>query len=141
MPDENSSPQKTLVPKKAEKKKIAKMPVKRRFKVRVIVQPMPINPTLPMNPTLSADPTPTGVTTLATLMQTPVAKPATTTAKSIPVTVYNLAQGKFKDVPYPARKSQKDEGPSAPSSNSPPEEQQPKAAATAIAPQNREDTP
>ena len=44
-PDKNSSPQKTPVPKKAEKKKKrAKVPVKRRFKVRVILQPLPMNP-------------------------------------------------------------------------------------------------
>ena len=110
--------------------------------MRVIVQPMPANPTLPMNPTLPADPTPTAVTTMMTSTQIPVAKPATTTAKSslIHVTVYNLAQGKFKDVPYPARKAQEEEGPSAPSGNNPLEEQQSKAAATATALQNREDT-
>ena len=111
--------------------------------MRVIVQPMPTNSTLPVNPTLLADPTPTAVTTMVTSTQMPVVKPATTTAKSslIPVTVYNLAQGKFKEVPYPTRKSQEEEGPSAPSGNNPPEEQQPEAAATATAPQKREDTP
>ena len=41
LPDKNSLPWKTLVPKKAEKKKRAKAPVRRRFKVRVITQPMP----------------------------------------------------------------------------------------------------
>ena len=61
-----------------------------------IVQPMPANPTLPVSPNLSANPTPTVVT----LTQMPVAKPETATAKSIPVTVYNLAQGKFKEIPY-----------------------------------------
>ena len=76
---------------------------------------------------------------MATLTQIPVAKQATATAKSIPVTVHNLAQGKFKGIPYAVRKSQEEEGPSAPSSNNLLEEQQPKTAATA--PQNREDTP
>ena len=94
---------------------------------------MPTNPSLPMNPTLSTDPTPTVVTTGATLTQMPVAKPVTVIAKSIPVTVYSLAQGKFKEIPYPARKSQEEEGPSTPSGNSPPVEQQPEAAATDIA--------
>ena len=142
-PDRNSLPQKTPVPKKAEKKKRAKMLVKMRFKVRVIAQPMPTNPTLPVNPALFTDPTPTVVTTMVTSTQMPVAKPTTTTTISslIPVTVYNLAQGKFKGVPYPARKSQEEEGPSAPSGNNPPEEQQPKAVATTTALQNREDTP
>ena len=50
LPDKSSSPQKTPVPKKAEKKKRAKAPVK-KFKVRVIVQPLPTNPTLSTNPT------------------------------------------------------------------------------------------
>ena len=72
-PNKNSLPQETLVPKKAEKKR-AKAPVKRSFKVRVIVQPMPTNQTLPINLTLSTDPTPTAVTTTVTLAQTPVAK-------------------------------------------------------------------
>ena len=78
-----------------------------------------------MNPTLPADPTPIAVTTMVTSTQMPVAKLATATAKSslIPVTVCNLAQGKFKGFPYPARKFQGEEGPSAPSSNNPPEEQ------------------
>ena len=122
--------------------KRAKASVKRRFKVRVIVQSMPTNPTLPMNPTSPADPTPTVLTTMVTSSQMPVAKPATTTTKSslILVTVYNLAQGKFKEIPYPTRRSQEEEGSSAPSGNNPPEEQQFKAAVTTTVPQNRKDT-
>ena len=73
-PDKNSLSWKTPVPKKTEKKKRAKAPVKRRFKVRVIAQPMPSDPTLPMNPTLPADPTPTVVTTMVTSTQMPVEK-------------------------------------------------------------------
>ena len=126
LPDKNSLPQKTPLPKKAKRKKRAKVPVKRRFKVRVIVQPIPANPTLPVNPTLSADATPTVVTTTVMLTQMPVAKPATTTAKSIPVTVYNLTQGKLKEIPYPTRKSQEEEGPSAPSGNNPQRSSNPK---------------
>ena len=74
--------------------------------MRVIVQHMPNNPTLPYNPTLPTDPTPTVVTTMV-VTQMPVAKPATVTTTSglIPVTVYNLAQGKFKKLPYTPRKS------------------------------------
>ena len=48
--DRNSLRRKTLGPKKAQKKRKAKAPVKRRFKVRVIAQPMLTNPNLPMNP-------------------------------------------------------------------------------------------
>ena len=66
-----------------EKKKRAKVPVKRSFKVRVIAQPLPMNQTLPI------DPTPTAVTTMAISTQMPVAKPAAITAKPslIPVMV------------------------------------------------------
>ena len=109
--------------------------------MRVIALTMPSNPTLPMTPTLSGDPTPSVVTTMATLAQTPVVKLANAPTKSIPVTVYNLAQGKFKGVPYPARKCQKEEVPSIPSSNNLLEEHQPKSAATATALHNRENTP
>ena len=42
-PNKNSSPRKTPAPKKAEMKR-AKVPMKRRFKIRVITQPMPANP-------------------------------------------------------------------------------------------------
>ena len=130
LPDKNSLPRKTLVPKRTEKKKRAKVPVKRRFKVRVISQPMPTNPTLPVNPmpsnptlpvnpTLPTNPTPTADTTMATSTQTSVTRPVTATAKSIPVTVYNLAQGKFKGIPYPTRSSQEEEGPSLPSGDNP----------------------
>ena len=102
LPDKNSSPRKTPLPKKAEKKRRAKVPVKRRFKVRVIGQPMPTNPTLPTNLTLSTEPTPTVATTMATT-QMPVARTAATTTTAIPVTVYNLAQSKFKGIPYPTK--------------------------------------
>ena len=40
----------------------------------------------------------------------PVAKSAATTAISIPVTVYILAQGKFKGIFYPTTKFQEGEG-------------------------------
>ena len=82
------------MPKKAEKKKRAKAHVKRRFKVRVIAQPMPANPTPP------AEPNHTVINTMVTT-QMPVAKSAATAATSIPVTVCNLVQGKFEGIPYP----------------------------------------
>ena len=95
-----------------------------------------------MNPTLLADPTPTVVTTkVTTQMLVAKSAAATTTSSLIPVTVYNLAQGKFKGIPWPKRKFQEEKGPSAPSCNNPQEEQQPEAAVTATAPKNREETP
>ena len=97
---------------------------------------MPANPTLPMNTIPPADPTPTVAITTATT-QTPVQKSAAT---SIPVTVYNLAQGKFEGIPNLKRRVQEGEGPSTPSYNNP-QEQQPEAAATVTPLQNRGDTP
>ena len=135
-PDKNSLPQKTLVPKKAEKKKRPKAPVKRRFKVRVIAQPMLASPSLSMNPTLSTDPTPTVVTTMV-MTQMPVEKPATTTTKSIPVNVYNLAQGKFKGISYLVRKVPGGRRLLHSSSNNPLVKQQPEAAITATFPQKQ----
>ena len=122
--DKNSSPQKTLVPKKTEKKKGAKVPMKRTFKMRVIAQPMPANSTLPENLTLPAEPNPTVVNTMART-QMPVAKLAAMATMSIPVTVYNLAQGKLQEILYPTGKPQEEEGPSVPSCNNPQEKQQP----------------
>ena len=61
-------------------------------------------------------------------------------ATSIPMTVYNIAQGKFDGIPYPTGKPQEEEGPSAPSCNNSQERQQPEAVVTASAPQKREDT-
>ena len=87
--------------------------------MRVISQPMPTNLTLPVNPTLPTNCTPTVITTTVTLTQMPVTKPATTTTKSIYVNVYNLAQGKFKGIPYTTRRSQEEGGPSIPSGNNP----------------------
>ena len=68
LPDKSSLPQKTPIPKKTKKKRV-KAPIKRRFKVRVIVQPLCMNPTLPFNPT------PMAVTTMATSTQTSAVKP------------------------------------------------------------------
>ena len=62
-------------------------------------QPLPSTPmpTSPMNPIPPAVLTPTVATSTATT-QMPMVKSAAT---SIPVTVYNLAQGKFEGIPYP----------------------------------------
>ena len=135
-PNKNSLPRKAPTPKKAEKKRRAKAPAKRRFKVRVIAQPMPANPTLPVNPILPAERTPTATTSTATT-QMPVSRSAAT---SIPVTVYNLAQGKFKGIPNPTTGFQEGEGPPTPSFNNP-QEQQPEATPTVTTLQTREDTP
>ena len=56
--DRNSLTRKTLVPKKAEKKRRARALVKTRYMVKVIAQPMPANPTLPMSPIPPDEPTP-----------------------------------------------------------------------------------
>ena len=82
---------------------------------------------MPMNPTPTTESNHTVVNTMVTT-QTPVAKSTATAATSIPVTVYNLAQGEFEGIPYPTGKPQ-EEGPSAPCCNNPQERQQPEAAA------------
>ena len=64
--DRNSSTRRTLVPKKAEKKRRARAPLKRRYKVRVTTQPMPDTLTSLMNPIPHAGPTPTVATSTAT---------------------------------------------------------------------------
>ena len=122
----NSSIRNDLVPKKADKKRRARSPVKRRYKVRVIAQPLLTIPTVPMN-SIPAVPTPTVATSTATT-QMPVVKSAAT---SVPVTVYNLVQGKLKGIPYPIGRPQVEENPSAPSCNAPPQGQQPKAVPNA----------
>ena len=96
--DRNPSTRKTLVLQKVEKKRRARTWLKRRYKVMLIAQPMPATPTLAMNSIPPAVPSPTVATSTATI-QMPVAKSAAT---SIPVTVYNLAQGKYEGMPYPA---------------------------------------
>ena len=65
--------------------------------MRVIVQP------LPMNPTLAINPTPMVVTTMATSTQMSVVRPNATTANPtpIPVTVYNLAQSQIQEMANP----------------------------------------
>ena len=106
MPDKSSLLCKTPIPKKAAEKKRAKAPVKRRFKVRVIAQPLPVNPTMPVNPT------PAAATTTATSTQMSAVKLTTTTASPtpIPVTLYNLAQSRIQEIPNsPIRRFQGEE--------------------------------
>ena len=115
----------------SEKKRRARVPAKRRYKVRVIAQPLPTTPpkSVPVNPI----PIPTTAISNAS-NQMPVVKSAAT---SIPVTVYNLAQGKFKGIPYPAGRLQVEENSFAPNWNPP----QLEAAPNAPTFQVREDTP
>ena len=67
----------------------------------------------------------------------PVVKSAAT---SLPVTVYNLVQGKFEGIPCPTGRPQEEENPSAHSCNLSQQRQQPEAAPTVTNPQTREDT-
>ena len=132
VPPQNNNPltRKAPEPKMSEKKRRTRVPAKRRYKVRVIAQPLPTTPTtsVPMNPI----PIPTAAMSNAST-QVPAVKPA---AISIHVTVYNLAQGKFKGIPYPAGRPQVEENP-APDCNPP----QPEAAPNAPTFQVREHTP
>ena len=48
-------------------------------------------------------------------------------ATSMPVTVYNLVQGKFEGIPYPTGRPQVEENPSAPRCNMPQHRQQSEA--------------
>ena len=115
----------------AEKKRRTRVSVKRRYKARVIAQPLPTTPTTsaPMNPISTPR---VAMSTASTQM--PMVK---STATSILVTVNNLAQGKFKGIPYPTGRPQVEENPST--HNCYP----PQAEATPNAPtfQVTEDTP
>ena len=127
-----SLPWKTPVPNKAGKKKRAKAPIRRRFKVRLIEQCLPINPTFPVNLALTV------VTTMVTSTQTSAVKLTATTANPtpLPVTIYNLAQSRIQEIHNPPiRKIQGEEGSSTPNSDNPPKVQQPQAATTATSPQ------
>ena len=90
------------------------------------------------------NPTPMAVTTMVTSTRTSAVKPTATAASPTPiqVTVYNLAQSRIQEIPNsPIRKFQGEEDPSTPNCDNAHKVQQPKAAATATAPQTREDTP
>ena len=86
-------------PKASDKRKRTVL-TKRRYKGRVLAQPVTTTPTTPVN---STAPTPTVATTSS---QMPVTRSAAT---SIPVTVYKLATGQFAEVPYQTERPQ-DEG-------------------------------
>ena len=130
--DRNSSPRKPSVPKKVEKKRRAKAPVKRRFKVRVIILPMT------HQPHFSSEPNPDCWTYFYISYFNSNIPNASGKSSShiIPVTVYNLAQVKFEGIPNPTGKPQEEENSSTPSCNVPQERQQPAPAAQ----QDREDT-
>ena len=66
-----------------------------------------------MNPTPSTESNNTAVYTMVTT-QIPVTKSTAMAATSIPVTMYNLVQGKFEGIPYPTEKPQEEEGPLPP---------------------------
>ena len=121
-PKNNPISRKAPGPKMNEKKRRTRVPAKRRYKVRVIAQPIPTNPTptTPVNSTLTV-PTPTVATTST---QMPVVK---STATSILVMVYNLTIGKFDEVPYPSERSQASNNPFVHNSNPPPLEAIPNA--------------
>ena len=108
-------------PKMSEqKKRRTRVPTKRRYKVRVIAQPIPTTPTTPVNSTPTV-PSPTVATTST---QMPMVK---STAMSILVMVYNLATGKFAEVPYPTGRPWNERNPSVHSPNPPPLETIPNA--------------
>ena len=92
---------------KTNDKKRRTMLAKRRYKVKVIAQPIPTTPT-PTAQVKSTAPTPT---------QTPMVK---STAMSILITVCNLTKGKFSEIPYPTERPQNEGNPSVHNSNSPP---------------------
>ena len=98
---------------------------------------MPATPTAPVNPVPCAVPTATAATFTATT-QMPVVKSAAT---SIPVTVYNLVQGKFEGIPYPTGRPQVEENPSVPSCSTSKQRQQPETTPNVTTFQVREDTP
>ena len=115
-----------------QKKRRPRVPAKRRYKARVIAQPIPTIPmtAAPVNLTPTV-PTPTVATTST---QMPMTKSA---AKSILVMVYNLAKGKFDGVPYASERPQAEENPSVHNSNPPQLENIPNGLTFQV----REDTP
>ena len=104
---QNTNPmtRKAQGPKASDKRKRTVLN-KRRYKMRVLAQPIPSIPTSTA-PALM-------VATVST--QTPVVRSA---AEAIPVTVYKLATGKFAEVPYPTARPQTEGHPSIQDSNPP----------------------
>ena len=107
-----STTRKTTRPKTSDKRR-RPVPTKKGYKVRLITQPMPNTQTTTI-PVTSTAHTPT-VATAST--QTPMVK---STAMSIPAMVYNLASGKFSEVPHPTGRLQNERNPSAHDTNPPP---------------------
>ena len=106
-------------PKVSDKRKRILL-TKSRYKVRVLVQPIPTTP-IPTAPVNSTAPT-SAVGTTST--QIPVTRPA---AASIPVMIYKLATGQFAEVPYLTARPQNKSHPSTQSTNPPPLEDIPNA--------------
>ena len=71
------------------------MMAKRRYKVRVLIQPTPSTPT----------PTTCGPMVATVSTQTPIVR---STAESVPVMVSKLAMGQFAEVPHPTTRSLND---------------------------------
>ena len=99
-------------PKSSDKRRRTVL-TKRKYKVRVIAQPIPKTPT-PTASVNSTAPTPTVATASTQMLVT------RSTAMSIPVTVYNLAKEKFSEIPYPTGRPQTKGNPSVQNSNPPP---------------------
>ena len=131
-PNNNPMTRKSPGPKMNENKRRTRVPAKRRYKVRVIAQPIPTTPT-PTAPVNSA-PIVHPPTIATNSIQMPVVKSAAT---SIPVMVYNLTKGKFDGVPYPTEIPQTEKNPSIHNFNPPPLEAIPNAPTFQV----REDTP
>ena len=132
-PPQNNNPVTRKAPgtKMNEKKRTTRVPAKRRYKVRVIAQPLPttLTTSAPVNPI----PTPNSSHSYRST-QMPVVKSA---AMSAPVTLYKLSQGTFKAIPYPTGKSQVEENPSTSNCNPPQSEATPNVPAFQV----RKDTP
>ena len=111
------------------KKRRTRVLTKRRYKVRIIAQPIPTTPTpaAPVNSTQTA-PTPTVATASTQMLM------VKSTAASIPMMMYNLAKGKFDEVPYSTGRPHNEGNPSVHNSNPPPLEDIPSAPV-------RQDTP
>ena len=116
-PSTNPMIRKAPGPKASDKRKKTVL-TKRKYKVRVLAQPVPTTPTTLVNPIA---PAPTVATTST---QMPVTRSATT---SIPVMVYKLAAGQFAEVPYLTTRPQDGGHPLTPNSNPPPLEDIPSA--------------
>ena len=115
---------KTPGPKASDKQKKT-MLANRKYKVRVLAQPVPMTPTAPVNSTV---PAPTIATTSTPM---PVTR---STATFIPVTVCKLVTEQFAEVPYPTHRPQNEGHPPIQNSNPPPLEDIPSAPV-------RQDTP